>query len=203
MLKEGVRQDRTRGGRQKYYRKHHVQAASSVSQTSHDAILDGMKKIEGEESPIMAVCPYTGRILAQAELSQSTTTFTAAKVWNIIADLYNKQIEANVIPIKILPGLNELTIDDQMALFRGGWSEILTLSLVYQSRDTVNGERCLKFAPNFFIRELVANLCGMEQFFDKVRSKEIMSFSCYEVQGCVIWHSRKFLKWQITQPCTS
>jgi len=167
MIKEGVRQDRTRGGRQTYYRKFQAPTAQLTSDglTATEAILHALKSKNTEETPEKALCPYTGRILDVMDITHQK--YTPNNVWNIIADLYNRQIEGNVISMKVLPGLKDFPVDDQMSLFRGGWSELMTLSLIYQSRELVHGQKVLQFCPNLHINELLAHLCGMENYFTK------------------------------------
>ena len=94
-------------------------------------------------------------------------------------------------------GLKEFSVEDQMNLFRGGWSEIMTLvssnhllpfnsiqvfdlsfiiklyfffqCLICQSREPNHGQKVLRFAPNLCLNELLAHICGMEDYFSKVR----------------------------------
>lgn len=167
MIKEGVRTDRTRGGRQTYYRKFQAPAAhlASTGQPTFELIYHALQSVDTDERPEKALCPYTGRILDVMDITHQK--FTPNNVWNIIADLYNRQIENSIISLKVLPGLKDFTVDDQMSLFRGGWSEIMTLSLIYHSREPLQGQKVLRFANNLHIHELLAHLCGMENYFTK------------------------------------
>ena len=72
-----------------------------------EAILHALKSKNTEETPEKALCPYTGRILDVMDITHQK--YTPNNVWNIIADLYNRQIEGNVISMKVLPGKNKIT----------------------------------------------------------------------------------------------
>ena len=75
----------------------------------------------------------------------------------------------------------ELSLNDQMRLLQGSWSEVLTLSLVFRSlpstvaaanasvKETEAGlKRRLKFAPDFTLTEAMALQIDMEEFYNHV-----------------------------------
>ena len=75
----------------------------------------------------------------------------------------------------------ELSLNDQMRLLQGSWSEVLTLSLVFRSlpstvaaanasaKETEAGlKRRLKFAPDFALTEAMALQIDMEEFYNHV-----------------------------------
>ena len=68
-----------------------------------ELIYNALQAVDRDEScPEKALCPYTGRILDVMDITHQK--FTPNNVWNIIADLYNRQIENSIISLKVLPG---------------------------------------------------------------------------------------------------
>ena len=80
-------------------------------------------------------------------------------------------------------GFTDLSLNDQMRLLQGSWSEVLTLSLVFRTlptsvaaanaaaKDTEAGgllKRRLKFAPDFALTEAMALQIDLEEFHHHV-----------------------------------
>ena len=75
---------------------------SLIMMEAMEAVYHALQSVDTEESPEKALCPYTGRILDVMDITHQK--FTPNNVWNIIADLHNRQIEGSVISMKVLPG---------------------------------------------------------------------------------------------------
>ena len=84
-------------------------------------------------------------------------------------------------------GFTDLSLNDQMRLLQGSWSEVLTLSLVFRTlptsvaaanaaaKDTEAGgllKRRLKFAPDFALTEAMALQIDLEEFYHHVSSSQ-------------------------------
>lgn len=81
----------------------------------------------------------------------------------------------------MITGFTELSLNDQMRLLQGSWSEVLTLSLVFRSlpnsvaaaniasKEASSGlKRRLKFAPDLSINESTAVEAGLDDFYNHV-----------------------------------
>ena len=78
-------------------------------------------------------------------------------------------------------GFTDFSLNDQMRLLQGSWSEILTLSLVFGTMPTTVGaanavakktkaglKQKLKFAPDFALSEAMALQINLEEFYGHV-----------------------------------
>ncbi|XP_055381346.1 steroid hormone receptor ERR2 isoform X2 [Condylostylus longicornis] len=190
MLKEGVRLDRVRGGRQKYRRNpvsnpYQMQALYQTATST----LDDIKILEVLSNFEPDPC-YVGHFDNDDFLSnsndkstsssQATTTTTTSsslsssifdkdkncmdvhEILSILSNLYDCEL-VNVIGwAKQIPGFTELPLNDQMKLLQVSWAEILTLQLAYRSLP-YNGK--LFFASDFCLDERSAKECGAIEFF--------------------------------------
>ncbi|CAC5390734.1 NR3B3 [Mytilus coruscus] len=129
MLREGVRLDRVRGGRQKYKR-------TVDSQPIIQHILPMVKKacIEVCENKILT---QLGSIELQLDklyanpdpdLQGDEIRFLAA-----VSDLADRELVITISWAKQVPGFCNLSLSDQMNLLQHSWLEILCLNLVYRS----------------------------------------------------------------------
>jgi len=146
MLREGVRLDRVRGGRQKYKRK--IDSTTDVTYNSAnskrmraDKILNTLVQSEPEKLTAMTPSDDSG-------ISQLMTLF----------DLVHRQLVCVIDWAKLIQGFEALELTDQMALLQSAWIEVLMITVVYRSMD-VEGE--LKFAVNFSVDADMAQELGM------------------------------------------
>ncbi|KAL1110214.1 hypothetical protein AAG570_008291 [Ranatra chinensis] len=149
MLKEGVRLDRVRGGRQKYRRNTEVPyTVSSVLQnrTMLEALL-------GCEPELLSGSP-------ERDSSQPVIS-----TLNILSELHDRELVCIISWAKQIPGFTELSLTNQMRLLQSTWTEILTLSLAFRSLPP-NGR--LRFAVDFFFDEGQAQDCGAVELFQLV-----------------------------------
>merc|ERR1712012_980082 len=102
------------------------------------------------------------------------------KIVKTLSNLYEEQLVGIIDWAKRIPGFTDLSLNDQMRLLQGSWSEVLTLSLVFRTlptsvaaanaaaKDTEAGgllKRRLKFAPDFALTEAMALQIDLEEFY--------------------------------------
>lgn len=169
MLKEGVRLDRVRGGRQKYRRMIDNPYGSSMQPT---------RKLSLEDNKLLhaliACEPDTTMAMPDTSLPDSQYKTLAS-----LSELYDRELVGIIGWAKQIPGFAELSLNDQMRLLQGSWSEVLTLNLVFRSlptsvaaatsasKDASAGiTRKLQFAPDMVISEAIAAECGLKDFYN-------------------------------------
>jgi len=154
MLKEGVRLDRVRGGRQKYRR--------YPLETPHGAV-QSHRKISLEENKVL-------ESLSQCEpqqlvsLADPSLPASGLKTVSTLSDIYDRELVGTIGWAKQVPGFTDLTLNDQMKLLQSSWTEVLTLTLVYRSLPKLGK---LNFASDFSLNETEASDCGLEHFYEK------------------------------------
>jgi len=154
MLKEGVRLDRVRGGRQKY-RRYPMETPHGSVQSSRKVTLEENKVLES-----LSVCEPDQLVsLADPSLPPS-----ALKTVSTLSDIYDRELVGTIGWAKQVPGFTDLTLNDQMKLLQSSWTEVLTLTLVYRSLPKLGK---LNFATDFSLNEVEATDCGLEIFFEK------------------------------------
>jgi len=154
MLKEGVRLDRVRGGRQKY-RRYPMETSHGSVQTNRKITLEENKVLES-----LSQCePQQLVSLADPSLPSS-----ALKTVSTLSDIYDRELVGTIGWAKQVPGFTDLTLNDQMKLLQSSWTEVLTLTLVYRSLPKLGK---LNFASDFSLNEVEASECGLEHFFEK------------------------------------
>jgi estrogen-related receptor ERR len=153
-LKEGVRLDRVRGGRQKYRRNpdspYQVQVVSAQRPMLQ---LEDIKMLDA-----LAVCePDCLEINTALENSKHRTL-------SILSDLYDRELVGIIGWAKQIPGFTDLSLNDQMRLLQSTWAEILTLTLAYRSVPLIQLAR-LKFAADFTLDEKQSRDCGAIELY--------------------------------------
>lgn len=193
MLKEGVRLDRVRGGRQKYRRNPNMQpyqlqiphSSSQPPQTLEDIkMLDVLASFEPEK-----LCVGHGGIdlmnKHDEEQKNESVGIDAQEMINVLSDLYDKELVGVIGWAKQIPGLflinskaqcdsnesllllgfTDLPLNDQMRLLQVSWAEILTLMLAFRSIPFTGR---LYFATDFWLDERSAKECGATELFNHV-----------------------------------
>ncbi|KAK1150778.1 estrogen-related receptor gamma [Acipenser oxyrinchus oxyrinchus] len=140
MMKEGVRMDRVRGGRQKYKRRIDSGSAQYIkTPSSKPAKSTGNKVISHlllmEPTPVFA-------------MPDPTAPESDVKTLMTLCDLLNRELLIMIGWAKHIPGFPSLPLVDQIALLQSGWMEILVLAVV--SRSLAFAEE-LVFAGNFLL----------------------------------------------------
>lgn len=142
MLKEGVRLDRVRGGRQKYRRTDNTSSSFNPVDSHHHhshgstgskcSTLEGNKIVSAllncEPEPLVLAVGH--HLLPSPPLSSS---FLHNRSVTILSDLVDKELVATISWAKQIPGFTDLILNDQMRLLQTTWGEILALSLAFRS----------------------------------------------------------------------
>ncbi|XP_013170852.1 PREDICTED: steroid hormone receptor ERR1 isoform X3 [Papilio xuthus] len=119
MLREGVRLDRVRGGRQKYRR------APDMPPQTNKPHIDDIKILE-------ALSSYEPELLS-CGAAPAGVTDPAARTLALLADLYDRELVGVIGWAKQIPGFTELQLNDQMRLLQSTWAEMLSLMVAYRS----------------------------------------------------------------------
>uniref|UniRef100_H2Y1T5 Nuclear receptor n=1 Tax=Ciona intestinalis TaxID=7719 RepID=H2Y1T5_CIOIN len=129
MLREGVRLDRVRGGRQKYKR-----------------------KIDANEMPYLVAVPAAAepapnvlspnKILSHLLMAEPDKLFaphdhsatrSEISILTALCDLADRELVVIIGWAKHIPGFTVLSLADQMALLQSAWMEVLVLGIVFRS----------------------------------------------------------------------
>lgn len=177
MLREGVRLDRVRGGRQKYRRAPEGGAAGTPvplmgSQFTNSGVSVVHARPALEDIKILEVlCSYEPDLLTTAaggEVGSAHATLCA------LSDLYDRELVGVIGWAKQIPGFTELQLNDQMRLLQSTWAEMLSLMLAYRSMQThtvsgttTNGSSTLrlKFATDLTLDEQEAKEIGALELY--------------------------------------
>ncbi|XP_035214038.1 steroid hormone receptor ERR1-like isoform X2 [Stegodyphus dumicola] len=157
MLKEGVRLDRVRGGRQKYRR---------CQESPYQVHPVPCKKPSLEENKIIAalVMCEPEPLQAQANPALPESHF---KTISTLSDLVDRELVATIGWAKQIPGFTDLTLNDQMKLLQTTWAEILSLSLAYRSYQSASSPPKLIFTSDFTMDEQQAAECQASEIFSR------------------------------------
>lgn len=151
MLKEGVRLDRVRGGRQKYRRNPDM----SQSIQNWPSMIKSSPSLEDNKMlNALNVCEPE-MLCVNADIIPSDP---ALRMIGILSDLYDRELVHIIGWAKQIPGFTDLTLNDQMRLLQSTWAEILTLTMAYRSLPQGNGK--LHYASDFILDERQARECG-------------------------------------------
>nr|DBA14602.1 TPA: hypothetical protein GDO54_005544 [Pyxicephalus adspersus] len=154
MLREGVRLDRVRGGRQKYKRR----------QDPED--IDFPRPIipPGHKKPWMRMVSHL--LLAEPEkifaMADSTIPDTEITVLSTLCDLTDRQLVMTIGWAKHIPGFSSLSLADQMCLLQGAWMEILLLGVVFRS---LPHQDQLIYADDFIMDDRRARVSGLHHLY--------------------------------------
>ncbi|KAL0819926.1 hypothetical protein ABMA28_007929 [Loxostege sticticalis] len=181
MLREGVRLDRVRGGRQKYRR--------APEQPPHPPRphLDDIKVLE-------ALTSYEPELLTCAAPPAGVTD-PNAKTLALLADLYDRELVGVIGWAKQIPGFTDLQLNDQMRLLQSTWAEMLSLMLAYRSMSGAGPLR-LRYASDLALDDKQARDLGAQDIFTQVagvakrlESAAAMREECYLLKALVLANS--------------
>ncbi|CAG2199454.1 ESRRG [Mytilus edulis] len=141
MLREGVRLDRVRGGRQKYKR-------TVDSQPIIQHILPMLGSIELQLDKLYAN--------PDPDLQGDEIRFLAA-----VSDLADRELVITISWAKQVPGFCNLSLSDQMNLLQHSWLEILCLNLVYRSCPYTS---YIRFAEDLQLTPDESKQCQFHQY---------------------------------------
>ncbi|XP_077275136.1 estrogen-related receptor isoform X3 [Temnothorax americanus] len=156
MLKEGVRLDRVRGGRQKYRR------STDPYTPVKNATLEEAHRVSSfaDNKMVEALAACEPDMLQVS--NNSSTQETDQRVLGQLSDLYDRELVGIIGWAKQIPGFGNLALNDQMRLLQSTWAEILTFTLAW--RSTPNTGR-LRFAQDFTLDERLARECHCTELY--------------------------------------
>ncbi|XP_023650252.1 estrogen-related receptor gamma-like [Paramormyrops kingsleyae] len=154
MLKEGVRLDRVRGGRQKYKRRPEVESATYQSPASLHLRKEGNK---GSSNVIVShlLVAEPEKLFAMPDPLQPDT---ALRTLTSLCDLADRELVVIIGWAKHIPGFLSLSLADQMSVLQSVWLEVLVLGVAYRS---LGYEDEVVFAEDFVLDEESSRLAGL------------------------------------------
>ncbi|XP_048368252.1 LOW QUALITY PROTEIN: steroid hormone receptor ERR1 [Sphaerodactylus townsendi] len=132
MLKEGVRLDRVRGGRQKYKRRPDMEGATYASTFVSPQIATGTAK---KPAPMNTMVSHL--LVAEPEklyaMPDPALPDGPAKAASTLCDLADREIVVIIGWAKNIPGFPALSLADQMSVLQSVWLEVLLLGVAWRS----------------------------------------------------------------------
>uniref|UniRef100_UPI0037E73C7D estrogen-related receptor gamma b isoform X1 n=1 Tax=Semicossyphus pulcher TaxID=241346 RepID=UPI0037E73C7D len=150
MLKEGVRLDRVRGGRQKYKRRLDAENGGYLGLSIPPPAKKPLTKIV---SHLLVVEPE--KIYAMPDPSMPDGDI---KALTTLCDLADRELVVIIGWAKHIPGFSTLSLADQMSLLQSAWMEILVLSIVFRSLPC---EDEIVYAEDYVVDEDQARISGL------------------------------------------
>ncbi|XP_037398113.1 estrogen-related receptor gamma a isoform X6 [Pygocentrus nattereri] len=157
MMREGVRLDRVRGGRQKYKRR--IDAENSPYLNPQLAL--------PPKKPFPFGCLADNKIVSHLLVAEPekiyampdpTVPDSDIKALTTLCDLADRELVVNIGWAKHIPGFSTLSLADQMSLLQSAWMEILILRVVYRSLPF---EDKLVYAEDYIMDEDQSKLAGL------------------------------------------
>ncbi|XP_068562942.1 estrogen-related receptor gamma [Cebidichthys violaceus] len=158
MMREGVRMDRVRGGRQKYKRRvetglcFYSKAPYSHPVSSRNKVVSHL--LLTEPAPLTA--------------NQDDST-NDGSLQNLLTlcDLLNRELLVLIGWAKQIPGFSGLSLVDQMSLLQSGWMEALLVGVAWRSQGAAGEE--LVFAGNLRLDEAQCRAAGLADLYEALR----------------------------------
>ncbi|XP_024133078.1 estrogen-related receptor gamma [Oryzias melastigma] len=161
MMREGVRLDRVRGGRQKYKRRMEVGAGlcgrggyghPSGSSSSRNKVVSHL--LLTEPAPLAAN-------------QDDSTNDSSLRTLLTLCDLLNRELLLLIGWAKQIPGFSALSLVDQMSLLQSGWMEALLVGVAWRSQGASREE--LVFASNLQLDEVECRAAGLADLYEALR----------------------------------
>ncbi|XP_029113061.1 steroid hormone receptor ERR1-like isoform X2 [Scleropages formosus] len=154
MLKEGVRLDRVRGGRQKYKRRPEVDAATYRSPPSMPS---GKEADKGSSNVIVShlLVAEPEKLFAMPDPLQPDATL---RTLTTLCDLADRELVVIIGWAKHIPGFLSLSLADQMSVLQSVWLEVLVLGVAFRS---LGCEDEVVFAEDFVLDEELSRVAGL------------------------------------------
>ncbi|XP_039986846.1 estrogen-related receptor gamma [Xiphias gladius] len=156
MMREGVRMDRVRGGRQKYKRRAETGLIPGFSLTP--ARLSGNKVISHllltEPAPLAAT-------------QDDSTNDSSLRTLLTLCDLLNRELLVLIGWAKQIPGFSGLSLVDQMSLLQSGWMEALLVGVAWRSQGVAGEE--VAFAGNLRLGAGQCQAAGLADLYEALR----------------------------------
>uniref|UniRef100_A0A3Q2ZFM8 Uncharacterized protein n=1 Tax=Kryptolebias marmoratus TaxID=37003 RepID=A0A3Q2ZFM8_KRYMA len=188
MMREGVRLDRVRGGRQKYKRcletggTFCTKMSFSSPGSRSELLLLGSPWFSlvllGSEASgflLLSVCLSGNTVISHLLLTEpaplaanqdNSTSDSSLRTLLTLCDLLNRELLVLIGWAKQIPGFSELSLVDQMSLLQSGWMEALLVDVAWRSQAT--GEE-LMFAGNLPLDEAQCRAAGLADVYEAVR----------------------------------
>ncbi|TKS80575.1 Estrogen-related receptor gamma [Collichthys lucidus] len=156
MMREGVRMDRVRGGRQKYKRR--VETSSYA------------------RSPYPAHAVSRNKLISHLLLTESaplaanqdeSTNDSSLRTLLTLCDLLNRELLVLIGWAKQIPGFSGLSLVDQMSLLQSGWMEALLVGVAWRTQGA-SGEE-LVFAGNLRLDKAQCRAAGLADLYEALR----------------------------------
>lgn len=158
MMREGVRLDRVRGGRQKYKRRVETGLSSCTKAPYSHAVSSRNKIISHllltEPAPLAAN-------------QDNSTNDSSLRTLLTLCDLMNRELLVLIDWAKQIPGFSGLSLVDQMSLLQSGWMEALLVGVAWRSQDAVGEE--LVFTGNLRLDEAQCRATGLADLYEALR----------------------------------
>ncbi|XP_003743687.1 steroid hormone receptor ERR1 [Galendromus occidentalis] len=155
MLKEGVRLDRVRGGRQKYRRN---------PEGPYQVAAQPIKRITIDENTIIsALIACEPPTLSISMNKEYTNAFCDSKTaLAALGELIDRELVNIIGWARQIPGFSQIHLDDQMRLLQMSWGEVLSLTLAFRSMESSDG---LSYANDLTLSQVQAEEMGLEEIF--------------------------------------
>ncbi|KAJ8274891.1 hypothetical protein COCON_G00095160 [Conger conger] len=157
MLKEGVRLDRVRGGRQKYKRRMDTESSTYLALTLPPPPKKPLTKIV---SHLLVAEPEKIYAMPDPSLPEGDI-----KALTTLCDLADRELVVIIGWAKHIPGFSSLSLGDQMSLLQSAWMEILILSVVFRSLPY---EDELVYAEDYVMDEGHSRLTGLLDLYGSI-----------------------------------
>nr|XP_020842178.1 steroid hormone receptor ERR2 isoform X1 [Phascolarctos cinereus] len=154
MLKEGVRLDRVRGGRQKYKRRLDSESSTYLSLQIPPPAKKPLTKIV---SHLLVAEPEKIYAMPDPTMPESDI-----KALTTLCDLADRELVVIIGWAKHIPGFSNLSLGDQMSLLQSAWMEILILGIVYRSLPY---DDKLVYAEDYIMDEEHSRLTGLLELY--------------------------------------
>ncbi|RUS86260.1 hypothetical protein EGW08_006002 [Elysia chlorotica] len=174
MLREGVRLDRVRGGRQKYKR-------SSDCQTHVQPVLPVIIKkscLDLSDNKVLSMLLTLESQMEVLSANIDSSIDSEVKFMAAASDLADRELVMTISWAKQVPGFSGLSLVDQMMLLQHSWLEILMLSLVFRSCP-YKGQ--IVFADDLHLSESMVETLGFPAELDSLVRKLCKKFSHLKV----------------------
>uniref|UniRef100_A0A0B7ARD1 Estrogen receptor n=1 Tax=Arion vulgaris TaxID=1028688 RepID=A0A0B7ARD1_9EUPU len=159
MLREGVRLDRVRGGRQKYKRSSDCQ--THLQHGTYSVVKKSNQELNWNKVVSMLLSLESQMEVLQANIE--SVVYTDVQFMTAASDLADRELVMTISWAKQVPGFSDLSLVDQMLLLQHSWLEMLMLDLVFRSCP-YKGHIC--FAENLHISIDMAQRISFPQQLD-------------------------------------
>nr|XP_014339404.1 PREDICTED: steroid hormone receptor ERR1 isoform X2 [Latimeria chalumnae] len=156
MLKEGVRLDRVRGGRQKYKRRPEVDSVQYQTPYPNPLPLQTIRKTASVNTIVSHL------LVAEPEklhaMPDPLVPDSYVKAMTTLCDLADRELVVIIGWAKNIPGFSSLSLSDQMSILQSVWMEILILGVAFRS---LSYEDEIVYAEDYIMDEDFSKMAGL------------------------------------------